>query len=74
MNLMAQKQISIVNPAPGTTRDLLSTNVTLSGYQVVLTDTAGLRQTTNEIEQEGIKLAKEKIKHSHAIIVILDVT
>jgi tRNA modification GTPase len=58
MNMLAKRKVTIVSEIPGTTRDLVSTNLNLFGYNVVLTDTAGLREgTTDTIEQEGIKLA-----------------
>ena len=58
MNMLAKRKVTIVSEIPGTTRDLVSTNLNLFGYNVVLTDTAGLREgTTDTIEKEGIKLA-----------------
>jgi tRNA modification GTPase len=43
MNLLAKRRVAIVSEIPGTTRDLISTNLNLFGYNVILTDTAGLR-------------------------------
>ena len=43
MNLLSKRRVSIVSEIPGTTRDLISTNLNLFGYNVILTDTAGLR-------------------------------
>ena len=54
MNMLAQRQVSIVSNIPGTTRDLLETNINLDGYNIILTDTAGLRTSNDEIEQQGI--------------------
>ena len=55
MNLLAKRKVAIVSEIPGTTRDLISTNLNLFGYNVVLTDTAGLRgQPADTIEQQGI--------------------
>lgn len=52
MNLLAQRRVSIVSDLPGTTRDRVSTSLSLFGHQVTLTDTAGLRsQTSDTIEQ-----------------------
>ena len=55
MNLLAKRRVSIVSEVPGTTRDLITTNLNMFGYNVVLTDTAGLRtHTLDPIEQQGI--------------------
>lgn len=60
---------------PGTTRDRVSTSLSLFGHQVTLTDTAGLRSVTSDsIEQEGIELAKEELQKAHSVILVLDVS
>ena len=75
MNLLAQRRVSIVSDIPGTTRDRVSTSLTLFGHQVTLTDTAGLRNaTSDQIEREGIELAMDEVGASHSIILVLDVT
>jgi tRNA modification GTPase len=52
MNLLAKRRVSIVSDIPGTTRDLIQTNLNLFGYNVILTDTAGIRGNSNdEIEE-----------------------
>lgn len=48
MNLLAKRRVAIVSEIPGTTRDLISTNLNLFGYNVILTDTAGLRGNTSD--------------------------
>jgi tRNA modification GTPase len=51
MNQLAKRRVAIVSEIPGTTRDLISTNLNLFGYNVILTDTAGLRgETSDSIE------------------------
>jgi tRNA modification GTPase len=51
MNRLAKRIVAIVSEIPGTTRDLISTNLNLFGYNVILTDTAGLRgETSDSIE------------------------
>jgi tRNA modification GTPase len=51
MNRLAKRRVAIVSEIPGTTRDLISTNLNLFGYNVILTDTAGLRgETSDSIE------------------------
>jgi len=74
INLLADKSVSIVSGTPGTTRDLVSSSVTIGGYQVILTDTAGIRESQDEIEREGIKLAKNEILKSHCVLLVLDLT
>lgn len=55
MNLLAKRRVAIVSEIPGTTRDLISTNLNLFGYNVILTDTAGIRgETKDTIEEQGI--------------------
>jgi tRNA modification GTPase len=54
MNLLSQRKASVVSDIPGTTRDLISTNLNLMGFNVILTDTAGLREASDSIEHEGI--------------------
>ena len=52
MNLLAKRRVAIVSEIPGTTRDLITTNLNLFGYNVILTDTAGLRgDTADSIEK-----------------------
>jgi tRNA modification GTPase len=46
MNLLAKRRVSLISDIPGTTRDLISTNMNLFGYNVILTDTAGIRGET----------------------------
>lgn len=51
MNLIAKRRVAIVSDIPGTTRDLITVNMNLFGYNVILTDTAGIRgSTTDDIE------------------------
>ncbi len=58
MNILAKRRVAIVSDIPGTTRDLISTSLNMFGYNVILTDTAGLRgETSDIIEQQGIAMA-----------------
>lgn len=74
MNLLSQRKTSIVSEVPGTTRDLITTSLNLLGFNVILTDTAGLREASDQIEHEGIEMAKQEIHNSNAVIVMLDVS
>jgi len=55
-----QRPAAIVSPIPGTTRDTLEVSLNLAGYPVILTDTAGIRESQDLVEQEGIRRAREK--------------
>src|SRR5690606_13489046 len=54
LNRLAQRDVAIVSPIPGTTRDVLEVALDLDGYPVVIADTAGLREAADEIEAEGV--------------------
>jgi tRNA modification GTPase len=58
LNALSRKQVAIVSEEPGTTRDILQTQIECGGVLVNLYDTAGLRSSTNKIENEGMKRAK----------------
>ncbi|KAL6069730.1 tRNA modification GTPase gtpbp3, mitochondrial [Balamuthia mandrillaris] len=73
LNILAQRQAAIVSPIPGTTRDIIETQLDLGGYPVCISDTAGLRVSSDLIEQEGVKLAKERFLSSDLKICMFDV-
>ncbi|WP_091735879.1 tRNA uridine-5-carboxymethylaminomethyl(34) synthesis GTPase MnmE [Phenylobacterium immobile] len=58
LNVLADREASIVTAQPGTTRDVIEVPVLLGGYKVLLADTAGLRETEDEIEAEGVRRAQ----------------
>ncbi len=55
LNLLARRDVAIVSPIPGTTRDIVEVQLNLAGYPVTISDTAGLRETTCDIEAQGMK-------------------
>lgn len=57
LNALAKRDVAIVTPVAGTTRDTIEISLNIEGYLVVVTDTAGLRDTKDLIEREGIKRA-----------------
>jgi tRNA modification GTPase len=57
LNALAQREVAIVTERAGTTRDILEVRLNLQGYLVILADMAGLRETDDAIEQEGIRRA-----------------
>ncbi|EGG13820.1 GTP-binding protein 3 [Cavenderia fasciculata] len=72
INILAQRRASIVSSIPGTTRDVVEVVLDIGGYPVVIGDTAGIRVGQDEIEQEGIVMAKERFKDSDISICVFD--
>ena len=72
LNLIAQRQAAIVSDIAGTTRDALDIYLDVGGYPVIITDTAGLRESSDKIEQQGIEITKEKIKDADYILALFD--
>src|ERR1700734_954350 len=62
MNALAGRDVAITSPIPGTTRDLIEVFLDLRGYPVILVDTAGIRDTLDPIEQEGVARARRRAK------------
>jgi tRNA modification GTPase len=72
LNLIAKRDVAIVSDEAGTTRDVIETYLNIDGYPVILADTAGIRETKNEIEKKGISLALGKSKEADLNIVLID--
>ncbi|QJC31427.1 tRNA uridine-5-carboxymethylaminomethyl(34) synthesis GTPase MnmE [Enterobacteriaceae endosymbiont of Macroplea mutica] len=72
MNLLAQKNISIITNIPGTTRDILSTKINFNSVLINLVDTAGIRKTEDYIESIGIKKTFEEINNSNYIFLVVE--
>jgi tRNA modification GTPase len=62
MNALAGRDLAITSPIPGTTRDLIEVFLDLRGYPVILVDTAGIRESHDPIEQEGVARARRRAK------------
>jgi tRNA modification GTPase len=60
MNALAGRDVAITSPIPGTTRDLIEVFLDLRGYPVILVDTAGIRESEDPIEQEGVARARRR--------------
>lgn len=73
MNYLTKRDVSIISSIPGTTRDVIESYVDIGGYPITLLDTAGIRDTDNEIENEGIKKAISRIKDADIKVLLLDV-
>ncbi|MDE2029143.1 MAG: tRNA uridine-5-carboxymethylaminomethyl(34) synthesis GTPase MnmE [Alphaproteobacteria bacterium] len=72
LNALAQREAAIVAPTAGTTRDVIEVHLDIGGYPVMLADTAGLRESTEEIESEGIRRARARAKTADMKLLILD--
>lgn len=72
LNLLAGYEKAIVTPTPGTTRDVVEEAVSVGGIELVIADTAGLRQTQDEIEREGIRRAYARMETAGLIIAVFD--
>lgn len=72
MNALLQESRAIVTEIPGTTRDTISETINLEGIPIVLTDTAGIRDTNNEIEQIGIERSKQSFNDADFVIYMVD--
>lgn len=60
LNKLTKREAAIVSSIPGTTRDIVEVKLDLGGFPVILCDTAGLRESEDTIEMEGIKRAKNR--------------
>ncbi|OQW47752.1 MAG: hypothetical protein A4S09_14435 [Proteobacteria bacterium SG_bin7] len=74
MNSLSGEERSIVTSVPGTTRDLIEFQTNQFGVETVFVDSAGLRDSSNEIEIEGIKKAKRELKDCDYVILVIDST
>ena len=72
VNALARRDIAIVSEIPGTTRDILETRLDLAGYVVHVADTAGLRETSDAIESEGVRRALARAAVSDMTLLVLD--
>lgn len=70
LNALADRDIAIVSPVPGTTRDILEARVELGGVPVTFLDTAGIRSTENAIEAEGVRRALKSIDTADLLVVV----
>ncbi len=71
LNYLSKRDVAIVSEIAGTTRDVIETHLNLDGYPVILSDTAGIRSSKNEIEKKGIKIALKRAEDSDLKLVIV---
>ena len=71
-NALLGEERVIVTPIAGTTRDVIEESINLDGLPVVLWDTAGIRDATDEVERIGVNLSREHLEKSQAVVIVLD--
>ena len=74
MNKLARRSAAIVSPFAGTTRDVIEVHLDLDGYPVTVLDTAGLRESGDPVEQEGMRRARDRAAEADLILWIVDAT
>ena len=72
LNHLSNREVAIVSEIAGTTRDVIETHLNLDGYPVIISDTAGIRDSKDEIENKGIKLSLKKAENADLKLVVVD--
>ena len=72
LNYLAGREAAIVSARAGTTRDIIEVHLDIAGFPVVLADTAGLREVTDEIEAEGVRRAQARAEHADLKLIVID--
>jgi tRNA modification GTPase len=72
LNRLARREAAIVSPYPGTTRDVIEVHFDLAGYPVTLVDTAGVRESDDPVEQEGVRRARERAAMADLVLWVTD--
>ena len=72
LNYLSKKDVAIVSEIAGTTRDIIEAHLNLDGYPVVISDTAGIRSSQDEIEKKGIKLALKNAENADLNIIVIE--
>ena len=72
LNALLGEDRVIVTPIPGTTRDVIEESINLDGLPVVLWDTAGIRESADEVEQLGVELSRRYLDKADAALIVLD--
>jgi len=73
LNHLSNRDVAIVSEIAGTTRDVIETHLNIDGYPVIVSDTAGIRESKNEIEKKGIKLSLNRADEADLKLVVVDV-
>jgi tRNA modification GTPase len=72
MNQLARREVAIVSPHAGTTRDVIEVQLDLDGYPVTVIDTAGIRETDDPVEQEGVRRARVRAADADLVLWLTD--
>ena len=72
LNYLSNRDVAIVSEIAGTTRDVIEAHLNLDGYPVVISDTAGIRESKDEIEKKGIKLALKRAEDADLNIIVIE--
>lgn len=72
LNLLAGREVAIVSPLAGTTRDVVTSTLDIDGYPVTVADTAGLRLTDDVIEAEGVRRARLQAERADVLVAVVD--
>ena len=72
LNHLSNRDVAIVSEVAGTTRDVIETHLNIDGYPVIVSDTAGIRESKNEIEKKGIKLSLNRAEEADLKLVVVD--
>jgi tRNA modification GTPase len=71
-NRIAQREAAIVSPIPGTTRDVIEVHLDLNGYPVTVLDTAGIRESDDPVEQEGVRRAQARASDADLVLWVVE--
>ena len=74
LNRLANREAAIVSPHAGTTRDVIEVHLDLGGYPLVLIDTAGIRDSDDPVEQEGVRRARDRAGQADLVLWLMDAT
>ena len=72
LNHLSNRDVAIVSEIAGTTRDVIETHLNIDGYPVIVSDTAGIRESKNEIEKKGIKLSLNRAEEADLKLIVVD--
>jgi tRNA modification GTPase len=72
INQLARREVAIVSPHAGTTRDVIEVQLDLDGYPVTVIDTAGIRETDDPVEQEGVRRARARAAEADLVLWMVD--
>jgi tRNA modification GTPase len=72
MNALARREVAIVSPHAGTTRDIIEVQLDLDGFPVTVIDTAGIRETDDPVEQEGVRRARARAAEADLVLWLVD--